>query len=631
METDEDLMHYAAIYMAKYLDNVWTNVVPPYIFSTAPAVFWDLCDAGTRRQIGNTTYEMAANSTFSTTDTGFTFSTRGIQLGTRNAAATGGLVTVDTAITGYTDALGYAAAHNVFERCGKLLDCVERSKYSQIDRNDPSIFASWQEADKIVTTQDSTYGIKVAFGYLNGSSHQRLPFIHSGFHKARCLWLRRLCIASLQRTKNPQAYARHTITSTCSPQAILALRILKKWRGYEHHKKQVLIKPIRMSLYWVMFDSILKRIEEVGTITPFNTLAVTDVIHVINWCLYKHFAPWATLGLGHKISAIDASFVPTMSPGSYTVPSPQAGNTMLFRVINEALSRIYPYEDSDTVYAPVLWPNASTFTGTATYGAAVLSTYDYQTNIVAATAFGVANGKLNVETVVTAYQKALQQCGNYAPIGTALGTSRFNLASVTYVANSTAETIVVLSKDYFSEVSSQYLSITPCPEVYVETADSWKNHSSEVSHLFREYTRMSGIYMGTTGGQTGLLKGAIYATVHDKYGVGNPNAQVNGNEQESSYWDTGKRILQTVGGAVLTGTVSAAAANSGGNLLRRRLARAHANGLNEAEGRSNHFVTGEDLDEDSDGFYNIQNGEPAGNPPNRYAIYSRYRPQHQEL
>jgi len=422
--------HFAARYLAYWWDAKWSGIVPTYDLKSAPAVVYDLMQAGLPKRKGNVIAHFlssnAAPVVYTTANFGFPL---GIGAGTGV-----GPITLDTAWTGWTPLAGYTAIRDIFDACSAALDVVDADEYkSEIADDDFSFYSC------VSAFQQGNYA-----QYLfkaGGSNYPQGATIHNRM-KITCQWLARVsCNAGSSAISGKYVTRRF-----CPPGTIIFMRMQKRWRGYQEHKLDCRLVYLDVTAHGIVMGRLLQGAIDILGSNPFTTAGTTITINefkvIVVQLLQRWCHEWACASSGAYITYNGAvSRTEGMGVGHHVFFA--SDSLKQPQVLCESLSRVYPYIRQQTMFFPVMWIRDNTASFDVTLNAAGSwfdTVWDWATNLITGSnEVFINNFDLTRMTSIAAqWNKAMYKLAPYVPMGLQLEESEINAAEHHAVLNTNA-------------------------------------------------------------------------------------------------------------------------------------------------------------------------------------------------
>jgi len=528
---------YVVRYMFEYIWNEATGKYHPTRLKYAPAVFWDVLHALTNRKKGFISYKIVDDplptwTVTSTADGGRPF---GVISSTLS-----GYTTVDTT-SAYTDALGYAAANSFFGELGEKLDCQDK-KYREIDPADCSAFVA-QRVQSVGGSIMQTYKIGAVASVCETEMR-----CHG---KIKCKWIAQLGLTSVVA----QLAERNITTAFVAPGGIAAHRIYHKLHGYNRHADEILLKPVPISEFAVIMETLLVKAMELNSPSavpysdvnnPFTQWEVTfdDFKIVLLICALRHFG---------KSSAIACNMFHKTTPYWFAAtgdnPTRGAAAIMIPQVIEQNFATLKPYNQGDKWVYPMIWIDVdfqSTLGWFAGSGGFFTAAYNLLTNLVSTSE--AAPLYFELTDLVTKWHNVMDLVQAWVPVAPLMNEPWFNSAITTAFIGSTDDDLILCSSPCeIIEDVRKHIDKVIVPVWYVTKSAGFDEnavaYSQAMQYLFNEPY--------STDAEKGEIKQSfvvlafLLPTIHVLGGGGNTTAIVE--EEEYGYEMGGKGELKRRG------------------------------------------------------------------------------------
>jgi len=555
---------YVAYFLTDYLLDEWIQQYHQFPLTVAPAVFWDLCDAGTPRKSGQFSYSfdlptVPAKVPISAEDWG-------APLGIGGVETVNSYLTINTSVAGYTAANGAAATREFLLICGDLLDCVKRCDYKAIKDNDPSLF---HETVGITTSMTDSYGLGNRWNNPENDGTANvldLPLYNQAVQAPQCLWLARLAITNPNLNGTDIAYAKHLTLSHSPSTTIIGHRILNRLRGYDNHTDDVILKVIPFSTVYNAFVAYMTDVNTVSASTYIATATIGEydgMICLINF-IRLHFRRWMHLAGQYKFSYVKTTSSRLDAGGYGCVPLMSWSSIRMPAVIARAMARLYPTYRDGIAYYPQLWMDTVTLnTESSIWSAAGHAVGQFSPTtgkdgtgeIVQSSTFSN-----KIEVLIDKWNTAMRNMQVWCPISPKLTVSDYVLTELTYGlahgASATSDDHYIMQLTGSTKPATIVQDILPSSFIPVcllpnDDIDKRGHAAIEAQHFYNE--RHKEHPNGYASTHSLVVYTAWIISTHDKYNKGTSEAETDRILDEIPD-GPGMRYVKDVGTKLLTTT-----------------------------------------------------------------------------
>jgi len=604
-------------FLTAWLIEEWQGVVHAYDLDFAPCVLWDLADAGKPKRVGSRSFRVSAS--LSSTPTAINITNYAAFVGNTLAITAEGYAYMTTVTMSYNAATAYTNIKKMFSQHAMDLDCMERSVYGQrIRADDITIFHS--AYDNFVDVSSEGHG-SVGVRYI-ATSDVAAPSFNSMPDKIQCMWIAKLLFYNTTTCTPPCAcYTPHAKQTLYGSSTIIVHRMIHKLRGYDRQTDEVAVKFVPTSPFFYSFEYILGKVMDTNLANQANGffqqngVGFNDFKYFFFFLLFRHFAKWSAVCTQHINKNTSGTGCRAVCGGPF-YRFPRGEDYILPEFISRMLARIFPnkIDDGNLYIYPVLYTDANyTTNAPANFWHAtgtVTSALNIQTGIEATTSKPVViYGMTADSTIMPLWQKTMMLFGNWLP--TDYLPSKFSevcAASATRIMGEVAGVATTYSSN-LSTLTIREVDKTPLGELYIATAGKTDLQNqiriTNVAYYFREPKT---VYVNAYTQNT-IVALSNLGTLHDKYGVGDSDADYkqsdNNNTETDGYWGSDNAPFSNLVG-VVGNALGGAALGAAGRYALKSVYTGTANIAKKAEEEAKEEFVG------NEGF-------------SRYKLYQRHR------